>query len=148
MKKWRISLKLEENKEDLVELTDVKEVMDGYLNINRNFYVELLNITKILNRYMIGKGIESVVDPNGKDWSLNPWILLMIKDNESDIPFRFLMKREKDLSGFLVAVGPDNFISYLKDSKEEEDEIKRLLEYIIAYPQKFRISMIIPNFIQ
>ncbi|MHA1776219.1 MAG: hypothetical protein ACTSWC_05565 [Promethearchaeota archaeon] len=147
MKKWKVSLKLEENEKNLVELIDAKEILDGYLNINRNFYVELLNIAKIINRYMIGKGIEFVIDPNGKDWSLNPWILMLVKDNESDIPFRFLMKREKDLSGFLVGIGPEKFVNYLKESKEEEDEIKRFLEYLIAYPQKFRISMVIPNFI-
>ena len=72
---------------------------------------------------------------------------MLVKDNESDIPFRFLMKREKDLSGFLVGIGPEKFVNYLKESKEEEDEIKRFLEYLIAYPQKFRISMVIPNFI-
>ena len=67
MKKWKVSLKLEENEKNLVELIDAKEILDGYLNINRNFYVELLNIAKIINRYMIGKGIEFVIDPNGKD---------------------------------------------------------------------------------
>lgn len=148
MKKWKVSLKLEENEKNLIELVDAKEVLDGYLNINRNFYIEILNIAKIINRYMIGKGIESVTDPNGKDWSLNPWILMLIKENENDIPFRLLIKREKDLSGFLVALGPEKFVNYLKETKEEDDEIKRFLEYLIAYPQKFRISMVIPNFIQ
>lgn len=147
MNKWTVNLKLEEGSEESVELFDIKEVLEAYLNINRNFFDELLSIVKILNRYMVGKGIESVYDPKGKDWTQNPWILLMIKDNENDIPFRFLMKREKDLSGFLVGIGPEKFIDYLKNSKEEEEEMKRFLEYILAYPQKFKISMIIPNFI-
>ncbi|MHA1611350.1 MAG: hypothetical protein ACTSYU_04785 [Promethearchaeota archaeon] len=148
MKKWKINLKIGENSEEIIELFDIKEVLEGYLNINRNFYDELLGIVKILNRYMIGKGIESVLDPKGNDWSKNPWILLMVKDTENDTPFRFLMKREKDLSGYLVGIGPEKFFDYLKSTKEEEEEIKRFLEYLIAYPQKFKISMIIPNFIQ
>jgi hypothetical protein len=148
MKKWEIKLKLGEDLEEKIELIDIKEILEGYLNLNRNFYDELLGIAKIINRYMIGKGIEEVLDPSGKDWTKNPWILFMIKDNEEEIPFRMLMKREKDLSGYLVAIGPEKFFDYLKSTKEEEEELKRFLEYIIAYPQKFQISMIIPNFVE
>jgi hypothetical protein len=46
-----------------------------------------------------------------------------------------------------VAIGPENLYQYYKDSKEPDDEIKRIIEYIVSYPQKFKLSMIIPNFI-
>ena len=148
MKAWQVQVKIKDEPEDLLELTDVKEILEGYLNINRNFFDELLSIVKMLRKYAIGKGIEKVTGPDNEDWTQNPWILLMIKDNEKSIPFWFLIKREKDLTGYLVALGPQMFFDYCKQSKEVDDEIKRILEYIIAYPQKFKLSIIIPNFLQ
>jgi hypothetical protein len=148
MKTWQLSIKIKDEPEDKLELCDISEILEGYLSINRNFFDELLTIVKMLRKYALGKGIEKVIGPDNEDWTQNPWVLLMIKDNEKSIPFWFLIKREKDLSGYLVALGPNVFIDYCKASKESDDEIRRILEYIIAYPQKFKLSIIIPNFIQ
>jgi len=101
----------------------------------------------MIKKYTVGKGIEKIIGPNKKDWTQNPWVLLMFKDNEKQVPFWLLIKREKDLTGTLVAIGPEDLYQYYKDSKEPDDEIKRLIEYIVSYPQKFKLSMIIPNFI-
>jgi len=148
MKSWQVSVKIKDEPEDKLELIDIKEVLEGYLNINRNFFDEILSIVKMLRKYAIGKGIEKVIGPDNEDWTQNPWILLMIKDNEKNIPFWFLIKREKDLTGYLVAFGPNTFYEYCKQSKEVDDEIKQILEYVIAYPQKFKLSIVIPNYVQ
>ena len=71
----------------------------------------------------------------------------MAKDKENNIPFWLLFKREKDLTGHLAAIGPRTYYDYFGSIKEPEDELKKFLEYIIAYPQKFEISIIIPNYI-
>lgn len=147
MKNWTLTIKIGENEEDNLNLFDVKGFLNGYLSINRNFFDEILNIVKMIKKYTVGKGIERVIGPNKKDWTQNSWVLLMFKDNEKQVPFWLLIKREKDLTGTLVAIGPEDLYQYYKDSKEPDDEIKRIIEYIVSYPQKFKLSMIIPNFI-
>ena len=51
------------------------------------------------------KELKKSTGPDNENWTQNPWILLMIKDNEKSIPFWFLIKREKDLTGYLVRSG-------------------------------------------
>jgi len=148
MKTWKISVKIDDSSVENLELVDILEIMDGYLNIYRTYFDELLNVVKMINKYSIGKGLEKIIGPGNKDWTKNPWLLLMFKDNEKQIPFWMLLKREKDLTGYLVGVGPQKFYEYCKKSKEPDDEIKRLMEYIITYPHKFKVSIIIPNFIE
>ena len=147
MKTWQVTVKMGEEPEDTLELTDIREILDGYLNISRTFFDELLGIVRMIKKYAIGKGIQAVKGPDNEDWSLNPWVLLLFKDNEKAMPFWLLLKREKDLTGYLVAAGPDQFLEYCKATKEADDEIKRIMEYLIAYPQKFTLSIIIPNFV-
>ena len=69
------------------------------------------------------------------------------KEKENDTPFWLLFKREKDLTGYLVAVGPEKYYEYCKNGNDPDDDIKKYLEYIIAYPEKFVLSILIPNFI-
>ena len=146
MDNWKISIKIEDET-DNIELIDIKSVLDGYLNINRTFFDELLSIVKMIRKYSVGKGIEKVIGPDNKDWTKNPWVFIMIQDSERKIPFWILLKRERDLNGYLVAIGPDKFYEYLKKSQEPDSEVKRILEYVVAYPQKFKSAILIPNFI-
>ncbi|WP_371801989.1 hypothetical protein [Candidatus Lokiarchaeum ossiferum] len=148
MKQWQITVKIaDEPKDDLI-LADINEFLEGYLTVHRNFFDELLNIVKMIKKYVIGKGIEKILGPDKKDWTHNSWVLVMFKDNEKNIPFWLLLKREKDLNGNLVAIGPEKFVDYCKKSTDPDDEIKKLMEYIVAYPQKFKVSIIIPNFVE
>ncbi|MFX1426705.1 MAG: hypothetical protein ACFFBE_09655, partial [Promethearchaeota archaeon] len=88
-----------------------------------------------------------VLNPDKTEWSLNPWMLITVKDNEKKKPFWFFIKREKDLSGVLVAIGPKPFVEYndrnLSDAKRE---IRNLLNYINAYINKFNCIVFIPKF--
>lgn len=147
MKTWQLNIKIGNENPDLIELYDVEKILEGYLNVNRTFFDEMLDIVKMINKYTVGKGIEKIKGPDKKDWTHNPWLLVMVKDKENEIPFWLLFKREKDLTGFLVAIGPQKYFEYCQASKEPDDDIKKFLEYIIAYPEKFMLSIIIPNYI-
>ncbi len=145
--KWQITVNIEDEKETY-QLIDINKVLDGYLNINRTFFDELLDIVKMIKKYSIGKGIESVIGPDKEDWSKNSWLFIIFRDKEKQIPFWFLIKREKDLNGHLVAIGPDSCYKYFKKSEMASDEIRRIVEYLLAYPQKFETLILIPNFIE
>ena len=95
------------------------------------------------------KELKKLTGPDNENWTQNPWILLMIKDNEKSIPFWFLIKREKSLTGYFGSLWARKCSSIIANNlRKIDDEIKRILEYIIAYPQKFKLSIIIPNFLQ
>jgi hypothetical protein len=143
---WKIDLRID-NEEDHIELKDIKGIFNGYLVINRTFFDELIEIVKKNKKYSIGKGIHRVVGPDEEDWSMNSWMLIMFQDKERKIPFWFLFKREKDLSAHLVSIGPDNSFKYFKSSEVSDNEIKRIIEYLLAYPQKFELLILIPDFI-
>lgn len=146
MNKWRVVVKIGDESEDTFELTDLKEITDSYMQLTRTYFDELISIAKMIKKYAIAKGIQSVKSPDNEDWTYNPWVLILFKDNEKGIPFWLLLKREKDLSGYLVATGPDNFVNFIQVNKDE-DQIRNMMEYLVAYPQKFTVSIIIPNFI-
>lgn len=150
MKSWKVELKFEKEDEKTdkeLELYDANRYFNGYLKIKRSYFNELVKTIKMTKKYITGRGIEKVIGPDDKDWTYNPWMLLIVKDNEREKPFWFFIKREKDLSGLLVAIGPKLYATYNRSNAEAKREIRRLINYIIAYINKFSCVCILPNYL-
>ena len=149
MKPWKVFLKFSDGTNQSLELQDVKSYFGGYLKIKRSYFNELVKTIKITKKYSTGRAIEKVLGPAGDedDWTLNPWMLIIVKDNEKNKPFWFFIKRERDLSGLLVAIGPKPFADYNSSNSEAKREIKRLINYIIAYLNKFSCVVLLPNYL-
>ncbi|MFX0057649.1 MAG: hypothetical protein ACFE85_09465 [Candidatus Hodarchaeota archaeon] len=148
MKTWKVLIKYSDGNAENLDLYDASSYFDGYLKIKRSFFNSLTKAIKMSKKYSTGKAIEKVISPEGDDWTLNPWMLLLIKDNEKDNPFWFFIKRELDLSGLLVAVGPKSFAEYNSgNATEAKREIKRLINYLIAYLNKFNCVVLLPNYL-
>ena len=143
---WKVTLKFPDGTSRNIELVDAKSYFSGYLKIKRNYFNALAKTTKITRNYFTGRGIEKVISPSNEDWTLNPWMLLIIKESEKSKPFWLFIKRERDLSGILVAIGPKSFANYINNkSSETKREIKRLINYIVTYLKKFKCIILLPN---
>jgi len=146
--KWRIFLKIDGLPNEELELVDAKSYFDGYLKIKRNYFDRLIKAIKISKKYMAKRGIERVLDPNNEEWTLNPWFLLLLKENEKNMTFWMFIRREKDLSGTLIAIGPKVYADFnnqnLPDAKRD---LKRLINFIVSYINKFECLVILPNFL-
>src|SRR4030042_4218954 len=133
---WRVKLQppgMEGTSE--IELADVVPFFKAYPEVKRNFFDDLVtNVNKNKECY-VGANIITVTGPDQKDWSKNPWLLLIARETEKEAPFWLLFKREKTLAGYLVALGPKGVATYAKD--EGIDEIRRILEYIIAFANRW-----------
>lgn len=150
MNPWKVYLKFFDDTdiEQELELFDAKSFFGGYLKLKRSYFDSLVKNIKMTKKYITGKAIEKVIGPDNEDWSQNPWLLLIVKDEVKLKPFWFFIKREKDLSGLLVAIGPKTFEEYSNnDPSEARNEIKRLLNYIIAYLNKFNCVILLPNYL-
>ncbi|MFX0033237.1 MAG: hypothetical protein ACFE8E_01960 [Candidatus Hodarchaeota archaeon] len=148
MDTWNVSLKFADDSTNTLELYDVKPIFNGYLKIKRSYFDRLLKAIKMTKKYFTGNAIEKVSGPDNEDWTLNPWILVLIQDNEKKKPFWLFMKRERDLSGELVAIGPKAFADYNSiNSDEARRELKRLMTYIVVYINKFECSVLLPNYL-
>ncbi|TFG13947.1 MAG: hypothetical protein EU535_04080 [Promethearchaeota archaeon] len=146
MKPWNVFLKFDNsNSEKKLELFDAKSYFGGYLKIKRSYFNKLIKIIKMTKTYSTGRAIEKVISPDEVDWTFNPWMLLLIKDNEKEKNFWFFIKREKDLSGLLVAIGPKPFVEYNKVNSEAKREIKQIINYIVAYFNKFQVIILLPK---
>ncbi|MBN1800734.1 MAG: hypothetical protein JW891_04465 [Candidatus Lokiarchaeota archaeon] len=150
MNPWKISLKFSESSgtDQELEMYDAKPYFDGYLKLKRSYFDGLIKNIKMTKNYITSKAIEKVISPDNDEWTHNPWLLLLVKDNEKNKSFWFFIKREKDLSGLLVAIGPKNLSDYL-DAKPSEarSEIKRLMNYLVTYLTKFKCLVFLPNFL-
>jgi len=148
MKNWKVFLKFSDGSDKEVELYDAKAFFGGYLKIKRTYFNALIKSVKISRKFFTKKAIDKVQGPDESDWTYNPWMLLIAKESEKKRPFWFFIKREKDLSGILVAIGPKPFAEYSdKNTSEAKREIKRLINYIIAYLNKFNCIILLPNFL-
>lgn len=147
MKSWIISLNYGANDSKQLELFDIFEFFNGYLKIKRSYFNKLIKAVKMTKKYRIEKGISKVINPEKEDWTLNPWMFFLVKDNEKENPFWLLIKREKDLSGTLIAIGPKQFRAYnANNNSEAKRELKRLINFIIIHLNKFNCLILIPNF--
>ena len=148
MKTWKVFLKFSNGEDKELELFDAKVYFGGYLKIKRSYFNALYKTVKMTKKYFTQKAIEKVISPNNDNWTLNPWMLIIVKDNEKQKPFWFFIKREKDLSGKLVAIGPKPFAEYNdKNLPEAKREIKSIINYIVVYLNKFNCGIILPNFL-
>ncbi|MFX1398282.1 MAG: hypothetical protein ACFFAS_14710 [Promethearchaeota archaeon] len=150
MNPWKIFFKFlnDNNIEQELELYDAKSYFDGYLKLKRSYFDGLMKNIKMTKNYMTSKAIEKVISPDNQEWTYNPWMLVLVRDNEKNKSFWFFIKREKDLSGLLVAIGPkalDNFLN--ERPSEARNEIKRLLNYLVTYLTKFKCIVMLPNFL-
>jgi len=147
MSTWKINLKFSNGKERELELFDTKKYFNGYLKIKRSYFNRLIKAIKMTKKYTTTHAIEKVISPNKQDWTLNAWMLISAIDNEKQNPFWLFIKREKDLSGFLVALGPVSFYEYNNiDVNEAKRDIKRLINYLVAYLNKFNCTIFLPNY--
>lgn len=147
MKNWKITLKFPDGTTDELELHDGASILRGYLTIKSEYFNEIIKKIKEQKRFISGKAIETVIGPDDEDWTNNPWLLFIIKDNEKQTPFWFLFKRENDLNGILVAIGPEKFAEYLKSSGESDINVKKLLYYFTAYAEKWSNLVLLPNYL-
>lgn len=151
MKPWKVFLKFSEpssefNKE--LEIFDAKAYFNGYLKIQRSYFTSLVKLIKTTKKYSIERAIEKVISPDDEDWTHNPWMLLIIKDVEKKKSFWLFIKREKDLSGLLVAIGPKAFAEFNNNNVDAKHLIKSLINYIITYENKFNCIVLLPNFLR
>ena len=148
MKTWKVFLKFSDGTEKELELFDANVYFKGYLKLKRSYFIRLVKAIKMTKKYTTGHAIEKIIGPDAKEWTLNAWMLLLIKDNEKKKPFWLFIKREKDLSGLLIAIGPKAFAEYNNSNiLEAKRDIKRLINYIIAYLNKFNCSVLLPNYL-
>jgi len=148
MDKWKINLKFSDGTINELELYDAKAYFTGYLKLKRSYFMRLVKAIKMTKKYTTGHAIERVIGPDVKEWTENAWMLLLIKDNEKKKPFWILIKREKDLSGLLIAIGPKSFAEYINGNMlEAKRDIKRLINYLVSYITKFNCSVLLPNYI-
>ena len=149
MDPWKVVLKFPDGSNKELELFDVKKDFGGYLKIKRSYFNSLIKTIKISKNYITGKAIEKVLNPEKIDWTYNPWVLIIAKENEKKKPFWFFIKREKDLSGELIAIGPKPFAEYGNtNASEARREIIRIINYIIAYLNKFKCAVLLPNYLK
>jgi hypothetical protein len=149
MDPWKVILKFADGSNEELELFDVKKDFGGYLKIKRTYFNSLIKTIKLSKNYITGRAIEKVINPDNIDWTNNPWMLIIVKDNEKKKPFWFFIKREKDLSGVLIAIGPKPFAEYSNiNSSEARREITRIINYFIAYLNKFKCVVLLPNYLK
>lgn len=145
---WRVFLESPEGLDKELELFDAKTYFGGYLKIKRSYFNALVKTIQMTKKYITKKAISKVIGPDNDDWTLNPWMLMIVKDNEKKMPFWFFIKREKDLSGILVAIGPKPFADYNnKKLPEAKREIKSLINYLVVYLNKFNCIIMLPNYL-
>ena len=148
MNPWKIFLKFDNlNSEKELEVFDVKSYFGGYLKIKRSYFNKLKKVINMTKKYSTKNAIEKVIGPDEDDWTLNPWMLILIKDNEKAKKFWLFIKREKDLSGHLIAIGPKPYFDYNQVNSEAKREIKQLITYIITYLNKFQVFILLPNYL-
>lgn len=146
---WKVFLKLSNGENKELELYDAKAYFGGYLEIKRSYFNALVKTIRMTKKYFTQKAIEKVIGPDNSDWTNNPWMLLIVKDNEKKNPFWFFIKREKDLSGKLVAIGPKPYAEYNSENlTDAKREIKNLINYLVVYLNKFNCVIILPNFLK
>ncbi len=143
---WKINLEYSNEINRKLELFDAKRYFNGYLNIKRTYFNQLAKAIKMTKKYNVIHGIREVVGPDKEDWTLNAWMLFIITDTEKDNPFWLFIKREKDLSGSLVAIGPKAFADFNESNQDEaKRDIRRLINYLITYINKFNCVIFLPN---
>ncbi len=147
-KNWTIKINADDGSSKTIEMYDGDAVLGEYIQIRRNYFDDLIKEIKLNKKYSVGKSLKKVTSPDGEDWTNNPLILLMVINKEKNIPIWLLIKRENNLNGFLIALGPDIFCEYLAKEQERVEEIRKFLEYMVIYSQKWEITAMIPSFLE
>lgn len=150
---WVIDLSLDGDIEEKIDLIDVKEIFGSYLAVRKKFFDDLLNIAPTARHYGVGKAIDQVLGIDGKDWTKNSWLLVMGKEMSNKASFWMLFKREQNLSGSLVAIGPEELAKsvlklFPKDDDAKHEYFKKIMIWLTVEPAKWKnVALFVPNWL-
>lgn len=145
---WTLKISDDSGSLKTIQLYDGNTVLGEYIQLRRNYFDDLIKEIKLNKKYTVGKALKKVTSPEGEDWTKNPLILLIANNTEKEVPLWLLIKRENNLNGFLLALGPKVLCEHLIKEQERVEEIRKFLEYMVIYSQKWAISTIIPTFLE
>ncbi|TFG18933.1 MAG: hypothetical protein EU530_07775 [Promethearchaeota archaeon] len=145
---WSIQLSEASGSPKTIELCDGNAVLGEYIQIRRNYFDDLIKEIKLNKKYTVSKSLKEVTSPKGENWTENPLILIVAHNKEKDVPIWLLLKRENNLNGYLIAIGPDVFCEYISKEQEKIEEIRKFLEYMVIYSLKWEILALIPTFLE
>lgn len=144
MASWKVSIRVPDSEGiQVLELEDVISLFKAYPEVKRNFFDDLVAAINKTPTYYVGAKITKVTGADGEDWTSNPWILIIARESELNTPLWLLFKREKNLAGYLVALGPPAATTYAKENGL--DELRRILEYIVAFVNRWDITVFLPE---
>ncbi|MBN2154357.1 MAG: hypothetical protein JW839_23075 [Candidatus Lokiarchaeota archaeon] len=150
--RWHVAIKIDEIQEAL-DLVDLKKLFGAYMTIKKKFFDDLLTTMPNVRHYSAGKAIESVGGFDKQDWTKNSWIMVMAKEAKNKVVFWMLFKRLEDLSGMLVAIGPDAFAESITglfpdDPDSRSEYLKKLMIWLTIEPSRWKgVGVFIPNWV-
>nr|MDO8118013.1 hypothetical protein [Candidatus Sigynarchaeota archaeon] len=152
--RWKIVIQLNGDVSEKLDLVDLKALSGAYMVIKKKFFDDLINLIPNIKHYAMGRAIESVKGIDTQDWTKNPWILVMAKEMKAKATFWLLFKRASDMSGTLVAVGPEPFASSLMaffpddDVESRYEHLKKIMIWLTIEPAKWKnVGAFIPNWL-
>ena len=151
--RWVISVKIDADVQEQVDLVDIQRLFGAYMTIKKKFFDDLITTVHGVKHYAIGKAIEKVTGVDKEDWTKNSWILVMAKEAKNKVVFWMLFKRLQDLSGMLVGIGPAAFAESITgifpDDRDSRNEyIKKLMIWLTIEPARWKnVGVFIPNWL-
>lgn len=151
--RWNIHVEMESDISEDLGMVDIQQIFESYLAVRRNFFDDLLKTIPKVRHYSVGKGIKSVTGIDKEDWTKNSWLLVMAKEARGDTVFWLLFKRQQNLSGILVAAGPDEFVKsvlelFPSDQEAKNEYMKKIMIWLTIEPAKWKaVGVYIPTWI-
>jgi hypothetical protein len=151
--RWTMAIKIDADVHENLDLIDLQKLFGAYLTIKKKFWDDLLTTMPNVKHYTAGKAIESVSGFDKQDWTKNSWILIMAKEAKNKVVFWMLFKRLEDLSGMLVAIGPNAFAESIMglfpdDPDSRNEYLKKLMIWLTIEPSRWKsVGVFIPNWV-
>ncbi|NMC04395.1 MAG: hypothetical protein GYA24_04245 [Candidatus Lokiarchaeota archaeon] len=151
--RWSMKIKIDADMQETLDLVDLQKLFGAYMTIKKKFFDDLLTTMPIAKHYAAGKAIESVTGFDKQDWTKNSWILIMAKEAKSRLVFWMLYKRLEDLSGMLVAVGPNAFAESIMglfpdDPDSRNEYLKKLMIWLTIEPSRWKsVGVFVPTWL-
>jgi hypothetical protein len=151
--RWVIKMRLDPEISEELKLVDLQVAFGSYMGIRKKFFEDLLTVAPNAKNYAVGKAIESVTGIDSDDWTKNSWLLVMAKELKNKAVYWLLFKRNQQMDGVLVAIGPEEFPKsilglFSNDPESRNEYLKKINIWLTIEPAKWQnVAIFIPTWL-